>query len=304
MAYSSDVLVLTGMRMKFKPHWADEVWNPTTGCEKVSDGCTHCLAEQTVILQQDRLQLPYDWFLPMRIFVNSTGDLFHKDVPDSFITQVFMTIRDSPQHTFVLVTSRADRMRDYLCRWTLADNGWIAAPGHHIGTIPVHRWPLRNLWVGVRIEDQSTAEDRIPYLIQTPAAVRFAYANPLLGQIDLSTLYTHRTSDGDLIRQSLIKYLDWVVAGGEIGEDSRPPHPNWIRLLRDQSYRAGVPFYFEGWGDWLVSSHMIPWIHDDTGIYAWPWKDIGDDTMMIRLGLQVDERFLDGREWNETPKIR
>ena len=205
--------------------WTDETWNPVTGCTKVSPGCDHCYAERVterfhgkgaferIVLHPDRLDKPLHWRKPRKVFVNSMSDLFHEQVPDTFIGLVWQVMAETPQHTFQILTKRHARMRSFLRQW----------PNYE---------PLPNVWLGVSVEDQKWADIRVPALIQTPAAVRFLSCEPLLGPV----------------RIGYMSLLDWVIVGGESGPGARPMHPDWARDLRDQCEAAGVPFLFKQWG--------------------------------------------------------
>ena len=225
--------------------WTDATWNPVTGCAKVSQGCKHCYAERNwgrlqhlpayagraftdVATHADRLLQPLSWRRPRRIFVNSMSDLFHQDIHDDFIGMVFRTMARAPQHTFQVLTKRAERMQRLLTHPKM--RGFV-------GDAP---WPLPNVWIGVSVEDQATADKRIPLLLDTPAAVRWISAEPLLAPIDLAEHGLHGGPG----------QLDWVVVGGESGPKARPMHPEWARGLRDQCSAAGVPFLFKQWGEW------------------------------------------------------
>ncbi|SKO36807.1 bacteriophage protein gp37 [Mycobacteroides abscessus subsp. bolletii] len=248
--------------------WTDATWNPVTGCTKVgTPGCDHCYAETfaerwrgtkghyfetgfDVQLRPDKLGLPLRWTKPRRIFVNSMSDLFHDKVPDEYIARVFAVMALAPRHTFQLLTKRHGRMRSLLNSayflqavgrvWAEPPSDW---PLPRDWRVPV--WPLPNVWLGVSAEDQKRADHRIPALLDTPAAVRFVSAEPLLGPIDL-----HADPIG---KDSVfwIGHLDWVIVGGESGPSARPMHPDWARSLRDQCIGAGVPFLFKQWGDWV-----------------------------------------------------
>lgn len=226
--------------------WTDATWNPVTGCAKVSAGCKHCYAERNwgrlqhlpayagraftdVATHADRLLQPLSWRRPRRIFVNSMSDLFHQDIHADFIGMVFRTMARAPQHTFQVLTKRAERMQRLLTHPKM--RGFV-------GDAP---WPLPNVWIGVSVEDQATADKRIPLLLDTPAAVRWISAEPLLAPIDLAEHGLHGGPG----------QLDWVVVGGESGPKARPMHPEWVRGLRDQCSAAGVPFLFKQWGEWL-----------------------------------------------------
>ncbi|MFD8496282.1 DUF5131 family protein [Amycolatopsis sp. NPDC059657] len=254
--------------MATKIEWTDETWNPVTGCTKVSAGCDHCYAEvmherfngkgsfATVQLKPSRLDKPLGWKRPRKVFVNSMSDLFHDQVPDEFIAKVFAVMASCPQHTFQLLTKRHARMRSLL-----NDAAWRSSvflresviPGR---SRPLPSWPLPNVWLGVSTEDQRWADIRIPALLETPAAVRWISAEPLLGPIDIRRYIPEKIADweADLLDaprgSATVGGLDWVVVGGESGHRARPMHPNWARSVRDQCASAGVPFFFKQWGEW------------------------------------------------------
>lgn len=309
-------------------------WNPVTGCSKVSPGCAYCWAETVshrhgdtaepwtpahvaanVRLHPERLDQPLRTQTPARVFVCSMSDLFHEQVPDEFINQVFAVMAAAPEHTFIVLTKRAERLRDYL---TTPDRdemvGWAAhllyeewgdsrvgrriAPAatliHAQGAYPMGpasaaiasatgtvqpRWPLANVWVGVTVENQYWADERIPLLLQTPAAVRWLSIEPLLGRIHFREVPCNGTvatfEGGHWVSTARI---DWIVAGGEScgppdralvkrcgncgggapssscyacrGEPWQPKAAalGWARALRDQAVAAGVPFLWKQWG--------------------------------------------------------
>jgi protein gp37 len=262
------------MSDRSKIEWTEATWNPLVGCTKVSPGCDNCYAKgvvnrfagtsrafphrfDVVTIRDDRmLTQPLRWRRPRRIFVNSLSDLFHADVPDEFIAQVFAVMALAPQHTFQLLTKRHGRMRSLLTSRAFADlfhraicdaadwdvrqaaaaiDGALALIGETALA------PLPNVWLGVSVEDQHWAGIRIPALADTPAAVRWISAEPLLGPIDLTTGLLHA-----LLRHGLV----WIVVGGESGPGARPMHPGWARDLRDQCAQADVPFLFKQWGEW------------------------------------------------------
>jgi protein gp37 len=258
--------------------WSDATWNPVTGCTKVSQGCKHCYAEREwarltanpkatayygraftdVACHENRLDQPLRWSKPRMIFVNSMSDLFHEDVPESFIDRVFaimglnQVMRDTP-HVFQILTKRPERMQAYMSD---PDTVWrvtraMKAHGPELpGENSPPAWPLPNVWLGVSIEDQATADERIPLLLQTPAAVRWVSAEPLLGPIDLEEVPVGMSGP---LRQhggagTDTQKLDWIVVGGESGPNSRPMHAEWVRKLRDDSAAAGVPFFMKQLG--------------------------------------------------------
>ncbi len=239
--------------------WTDATWNPVTGCTKVSPGCKHCYAERfaerwrgipghhfeqgfDLKLWPDRLTIPLRWTRPRRIFVNSMSDLFHEGIPDSFIWRVFKVMEKAEQHTFQVLTKRADRMKRFLKN----------ARG---GT-----WPLPNVWLGVSVENNEYAEARIPDLLATPAAIRWLSCEPLLGPVDLSRwldqahyeiVTSYRMSPLGLAPcevQTWQSKIGWVVVGGESGPDARPMSAEWALSLRNQVKGAGIPFFFKQWG--------------------------------------------------------
>ena len=248
---------------KTRIEWTDEVWNPVTGCTKVSQGCKHCYAERMwdrlsapgmpyagrafadVRTHPDRLDQPLRWKRPRRVFVNSMSDLFHEAVPDEFLDQVFAAMALAPQHTFPLLTKRPARMCQYLSDDDLEDRLTDLWRG---GDPDREAWnlmlPLENVWLGVSVEDQDTADERIPLLLQTPAAIRWISAEPLLGPLSLDP-WLHEMRDPDGFLRHAGGALDWVVVGGESGPHARPMHPDWARSLRDACVEAGVPFFMK-----------------------------------------------------------
>jgi len=289
-----------------KIEWADKVWNPVTGCTKVSEGCRNCYAElmasrfwgdrkfTDVKIHPERLGQPLDWGKPTRVFVNSMSDLFHKDVPFQFIDSVFHIMRVADRHTFLILTKRPEIMLKFI-EWQKKNTVRLDWENAH-----------KNIWLGVSVENQKTADERIPLLLQAPAAVRFVSCEPLLGPVDLwkfatreetfGSMYDHRGSYGYIpgFPKEPIKYhegIDWVIAGGESGKNARPMHPDWVISIRNQCMDAGVPFFFKQWGEWTYIGKQA--VEDGN------WINIG--TTMQRVGKKKAGRLLDGREWNEFP---
>jgi protein gp37 len=205
--------------------WTEATWNPVTGCTQVSPGCAHCYAKTfaerfrnvpnhpyemgfDLTLRPERLLQPLHWARPLMIFVNSMSDLFHEDVPDSFIRQVFETMALAHWHTFQILTKRSERLE-------------VMSPGL--------AWP-GNVWMGVSVENQRWTT-RIDDLRKVPAAVRFLSCEPLLGPLSLD-----------------LRSIDWVIAGGESGPRARPMEPDWARAVWDQCLSRNVPFFFKQWG--------------------------------------------------------
>lgn len=257
--------------------WTDRVWNPTTGCDKVSPGCDHCYALTMakrlkgmgsakyqndgdpktsgpgfgLSVHPDTLDLPLKWRKPQRIFVNSMSDLFHDQVPDEFIAKVWAVMAASPQHTFQVLTKRHARMRSLLSsiEFDLAVASHWSALGTRAGSlIEDHTppYPLPNVWLGVSAENQQWADIRIPALLDTPAAVRFASLEPLLGPIDLDNCGGYQAVTWN--PHPTLTYLDWVIVGGESGAGARPVDAGSIRDLRDQCSDTTTAFLFKQWG--------------------------------------------------------
>jgi protein gp37 len=330
------------MADRTKIEWTDATWNPIRGCTRVSEGCRHCYAEGMaarfsdpgqwghglaqrvalpgggtdhrwtgkVELVDAALDLPLRWYTPRRIFVNSTSDLFHEKVPDEWIDSVFCVMGAATRHTFQVLTKRPERMRDYLTRRRC--NFAVKAP---IGGGMVDWHPFNkelavppNVWLGTSIEDQATADERIPHLLATPAAVRFLSCEPLLGPVDLTGIAIPRpdlrasvildvlNGTGGLVRGGPGR-IDWVICGGESGPGARPMHPDWARSLRDQCQAAGVPFFFKQWGEWEPRRGFA--CPDDLPRDGWHHFD--PECSMRRVGKKNAGRLLDGREWNEVP---
>lgn len=201
--------------------WTDKTWNPLTGCDKMSPGCAHCYAEEItkrfpetfktrfdVTLYPERLEHPLKWRKPQRIFVNSMSDLFHRDVPEYFIKQIFEVMGKTPQHTYQILTKRSERM---------------------VELAPSLKWH-KNIWMGVSVESQSY-HYRVDNLRRVPAKVRFLSCEPLLSYLSLDLTDIH-----------------WVIVGGESGRGYRPVQEEWIKDIQQQCQSQNVPFFFKQWG--------------------------------------------------------
>lgn len=284
--------------------WTDATWNPVTGCTKVSQGCKNCYAERVfprpypgrkftdVQTHPDRLEQPLRWKKPRRIFVNSMSDLFHEDVPNEFIFDVFTIMARAHWHTFQVLTKRPERMAEL-----------VAEPVED-GEEP----PPRNIWWGVSVEDQATADERIPLLQQTPAAIRFLSCEPLLGNMNIERYLVRKNVGGP--GEATTYGVDWVIAGGESGPKARPSHPDWFRSLRDQCAAAGVPYFFKQWGEFAIANlGNIDAAREDFFL----GRDGGNETdrpidqysdgceHMVRIGKKAAGRVLDGRTHDEYP---
>lgn len=290
-----------------------------------------------VALREDRLDWPLKWKKPRMIFVPSHGDLFHKDVPDAFIDRVFAMMAVCRPHKFQVLTKRADRMRDYVNRandqWqgnsdSFADRFQGAMDWNYawINDIDDMEWPLPNVWLGVSAEDQQRANERIPDLLDTPAAIRFVSAEPLLGAIDLNRICLVPQKPGSAragvhidaltgkFVESGLPYadrgLDWAICGGESGKDARPMHPAWVQSLRDQCAAYHVPFFFKQWGSWRPA-------HPGDPFAAGKWMHVNGDTFgpvegeafypaplsthVVRSGKKAAGALLDGVEHKQFP---
>jgi protein gp37 len=311
---------------KSKIEWTDATWNPIRGCSRVSEGCRNCYAEHTaarfsgkgkpyeglatiknvqrpdgstatteyhwtgeVRLVESALDAPLRWKKPRMIFVNSMSDLFHEKVSDLRIDLLFKIMRECPQHTFQILTKRAFRMKEYFERpleWAIS-----------------HAFPLPNVWLGVSVEDQKTADERIPLLLNTPAAVRWVSYEPALGPVDFGQWIEYANPAMHL---TWLDGLDWIVCGGESGAHARPMHPDWARLVRDQCQATAVPFFFKQWGEWIAAGRW-PAHENGRGDYAGDgtgrlYRGIDAHGMrFIRVGKACAGRLLDGREWNQFP---
>jgi len=266
-----------------KIEWTEATWNPVTGCTKVSPGCDNCYAEKiverfhgkgafaVVRRSDDKLFLPFRWRRPRRVFVNSMSDLFHDDVPDSFIANVWSVMARTPRHTYQVLTKRHARMRALLSSAAFQDHVRSIAPGA--------AWPPPNVWLGVSVENQKWADIRVPALLATPAAVRWLSCEPLLGPVDL----IRAVNKLDWLDPASLQPggIDWVVAGGESGRGARPMHPDWARSLRDQCARSGVPYFFKQHGQWEPLGPLYDLDEDSD-------TDESDDARMDAVTAEID----------------
>jgi protein gp37 len=273
---------------------------------------------------ESALLAPLKRKIPTVYFVNSMGDLFHEDCPDEDIDLVLAVAAMCSQHTLQILTKRATRMRVYMrtphrkqliaervmdvSNMLAKDAGWKARiklddfSARFTGS-----GPFKNIWLGVSAERQQEANERIPELLATPAAVRFISAEPLLGPIDLSSLIS---ADGEYIFDATSGQsgwrdgetwepsgcgpkLDWVIVGGESGPGARPMHSAWARSLRDQCAAAGMPFFFKQWGEYGR-------VGDQAGVDHLP----EDADVVTRVGKKAAGRLLDGVQHNGMPAVR
>jgi protein gp37 len=279
---------------------------------------------------ESKLEEPLHWKHPRKIFVNSMSDLFHEKVPDNVIAEIFAVMAMRPDHIFQILTKRAYVMRETmgggipggtdLCDmvqnllWkrigtsTLIESllGISGTPAvHWVDSLP-DRWPLSNVWLGVSVEDQATADVRVPELLSTPAAVRWVSYEPALGSVDFHNLRgaTFDAMTGCGNRKRITEWahtprLDWIVAGGESGPRARPADMEWFRSVRDQCQRAGVPFFFKQWGEWMPVRTLEE--REDADKRACTTKG---EWLMSQVGKGAAGRLLDGREWNDFPGVK
>lgn len=300
--------------------WTDETWNPLRGCSKVSAGCKHCYAETmaarfsgpgqpydgtitnsrwngNIRLVAEKLAEPLRWRRPRRIFVNSMSDLFHEGVPFEYVAAVFGVMAACPQHTFQVLTKRPERAVGFF-KWLAVEaiglpGGMIAhcvfaAIGAKTSGAPSIRaalnpWPLPNVWIGVSVEDQATADARIPLLIQCPAAVRWVSYEPALGPVDFAAFLSvnwdvfvgpcgcSEMRDPWTRCANCIHVLQWIVIGGESGANARPFDVAWARAVIEQGRAAGVPVFVKQLG--AKPRGICGWEHHDAEPPDWLDKD-------------------------------
>jgi protein gp37 len=349
-----------------KIEWCDASWNPIRAqrtsdgrmghfCIHASEGCRNCYAEAInhrlgtgidfkaqnrneveIVVPDKALMEPLKWKRPRKIFVCSMSDLFGDFVPDEAIVRVLAVAAYCRHHTFIILTKRANRMRAYLSAHNTRHEVWQAmykmnlTPAWWYGGAVPGNWPLPNVWFGVSAEDQANADERVPELLNTPAAVRFVSLEPLLGPIHLgylgwpngqrlrrtgyNALIGARYHAGSMVEK--LPKLDWVIVGGESGPKARPMDPNWVRQLREGCLHTGIPFFFKQWGEWLPGEVYA--IGDEGGFarhqdgtegghggkhdHWWSGDSFGG-VISTRVGKHAAGRRLDGIEHNEFPKV-
>lgn len=302
-------------------------------------------------LVPELLDQPWRWTRGRRIFVNSMSDLFHEHVPFEYVAAIFWLMSVTDRHTYQILTKRPARMLEFV-RWledqidyeelfdiedvlykVAHDNPVVAAlpwegttkrRGGYDNCGPA--WPFHNVWLGVSVEDQKTADERIPLLLQMPAAVRWISAEPLLGPIDLKAISFTAAPGffGDALDWHHLPHcyekegrkwpgLNWVVVGGESGREARPMHPDWARSLRDQCAAAGVAFLFKQWGEWAPA---LPGIRTEEGIWMHPNGDTfgpveGErfvpaplSSHLYCIGKRIAGRMLDGVLHDGYPEVQ
>ena len=304
--------------------WADITINPVRGCSHCSPGCDHCYAERfaarlaripnTARAYAGLVDVNGKWtgrfsvsldtldalsIKPRRIFVGSMCDLFHENLPYNLFLWIVEKLSRYPQHTFMLLTKRPERMKHFISLTKESDT-------------VCGLWPLPNLWLGVTVCNQAEADAKIPVLLATPAEKRFVSVEPMLGPVDLTSIdYPSGRIEGaeesgmlDALRGLTMDdapthpALDWVICGGETGSGARPMNPDWVRSLRDQCQEATVPFFFKSWGEWApdcLCGTKKP--HPET-----PRPTPGHMGCMFKCGKANSGRSIDKRTWDEVPQ--
>ena len=261
------------MADKSRIAWCEATWNPATGCTKLSAGCKFCYAKhqawprlaaiptsiyygrefEDVRTHPERLDQPLRWRRPRMIFVNSMSDLFHESIPDEFIEEVFAVMALAHNHIFQVLTKRPERMREFLStehRWVTiegrAQRMYNDRTGEDPGLWLSVKLPLPNVWLGVSVENQETADERVPILLNTEATVRWLSCEPLLDRVDLEA-WLDWDCTGDLLNGPCEFHagIDWVVVGGESGVNARPMPDGAATLLLEQCREHEVPFFFK-----------------------------------------------------------
>jgi protein gp37 len=303
--------------------WTETTWNPIAGCSLVSPGCKNCYAMKMahrleamgqqkyagltrkvnghaiwtgkITLDENALLQPLSWKKPRRVFVNSMSDLFHPGVPFEFVDRVFAVMAVASQHVYQCLTKRPERMAEYVER-TGRSIDYLEKPARKMGrtlqfegmdggTFGLVKWPLPNVWLGTSVEDQQRADERIPQLLNCPAAVRFLSCEPLLGPIDFSVVPVARTDHGEAIPPfGRRKTIDWVIAGGESGPRCRPCNIGWIKSIIIQCKYASIACFVKQLG---------------TIAYA----DMGGKDFCAILGIK-DRKGGDPEEWPEDLRVR
>ena len=297
--------------------WTEITWNPTIGCSLMSPGCTNCYAMKfahrlasfggpvglrysgltevagngepvwtgVVKVVEAALLEPLSWRGRKRIFVNSMSDVFHPALAFADIARIWAVMALARRHTYQVLTKRPDRMRDWLndpaTPAAVEAEMRMIRPGARLAA-----WPLRNVWVGTSVEDQKRADERIPILADTNAAVRFLSVEPLLGPVSLKTAANF----------PVLRRLHWMIVGGESGQRARPMHPDWARSLRDECHRLRIPFFFKQLGTWGAP---VPGKQRQTIGLMPDGREVpvgtSGATTLAKLGKKLAGELLDGR---------
>lgn len=336
-----------------KIEWTEKTWNPTIGCSKASEGCKNCYAIKEAWIRmgnpnpkiqakfagtvykteggalnwtgninfgQDALTLPLRTKKPALWFVNSMSDLFHPNMPEEYIDEVYAVMALCRQHTFQVLTKHPERMAEYFDGdWRKRVYGQVYVVYDKADYPTLHNmqqdaldlldgeYPLPNVWHGVSVENQKWADIRIPLLLQVPSAVRFLSCEPLLGPLDISKYLTppyvcnkcgfvgydhyklgaleglHLNCNYSAFPSTIMPpQIHWIIVGGESGPDARPMHPTWVQHLREQCIKAEIPFFFKQWGDWVpINDWKEAGLHKKTCVYR---DGYYDEHMYVRNG--------------------
>lgn len=333
----------TKIQWSHPPGYIGETLNILNWCTKVSPACTHCYAESinirfkrsgpfmpgegAVTQLLDRVTKPLGWKAPRCIFVCSTSDLFHEEVPFEFIDELFAVIAMTPRHIYQLLTKRPERMRDYLESRSTPDGrvGIVSAAlrlmeaSDYELRLGLIEWPLPNVWVGTSVENQTWADRRLAILIECDAVVRFISFEPLLRQVNVTkyldclNCFDGMTGNmGDRVPCRVCHGtntgIQWFLVGGESGSQARPTHVDWARSLLLQARDYGVPFFHKQWGRFRPTT-----ISDPGAKYRWlsPGGRLLDKREPVTVGRDVpmiltkkdDAVELDGTAYHEWPHI-
>lgn len=304
--------------------WTDSTWNPIRGCTRVSRGCQNCYAEAVaarfsgpgrpyeglakfVIVDgtpqarwtgelrfiEKHLKDPILWKTPAKIFVNSMSDLFHPAVTFEWLAAIFDVMARAKQHTYQILTKRPERMLETLLAG--CDPGCETAFADMYG----QNWPPPNWWFGVSVEDQETANARIPILARSPARKKFVSYEPALGPLDLAAAAGDTPS---------LAALDWIIVGGESGSRARPMHPRWAQDVRNLCVSLDIPLFFKQWGEWVDPRQCLCALHS-AGAHDYISDGLehssgcpNEKSFVIRVGKKAAGALLDGVEWKEFPR--
>lgn len=328
--------------MDTKIEWADKAWNPVTGCTKISPGCKNCYAERMskrlkgrngypaddpfrVTVHPDRLGIPLKWKKPRRVFVNSMGDLFHKDVPFWFIDSLMRKVLIQKQHDFLILTKRPYAMKNYFLS-LFQDGEFVfrrSTNGEEFLIGQAEEIPIKNVWLGVTAEDQAQADNRIPVLLKIPAAVLFVSVEPMLSMVNIPAICSGCGKKGETatIQQKEAghvecpdcwdtkqKTIDWVICGGESGPGARCLHPEFVKSLRDQCIGANVPFFFKSWGDWApFSVDLEKKVNTKQRLVGDQFRQEGpcalakNPVTMYKVGKKRSGNLLEYKTWEQFP---
>lgn len=317
-----------------KIEWCHATINAISGCTVLSPGCTNCYAMRagntprphhpskgltkrasnghhvwtgSVRLNEEWLKKPLKWAKPRRIFWNAHGDPFHASVPQEWVDRELAIAALTPHHRHLILTKRSDRMRRYFENTHLPERvlGWC----RHFGFLPdghKWQWPLPNVWLGVSVEDQKRANERISDLLATPAALRWLSCEPLLQPVQIEEWLHDSTCNewpgtcicGCSDSEPPEAVIKWVVAGGESGPGARSVHPDAFTSLRDQCATAGTPFLFKQWGEWIAHDQL-----SDEQKTELKGKKFDPHTQCVRLGRKPAGRLLDGKLHHAFPEL-